>query len=411
MTGRVILVALDWIRPKDPRSTLGHASILARLRAEPGIEVVPMSCAVNAPTFDRGAVLVAILAALCAGTAIAIGVYVWNEPVVQWLLPALRQAGFTGRIVLGGPQITYASSGVLDLYPDADLAIRGAGEDALSSLLRGDDPARITGVVARGSTDVVTQAIADFSRLPSPILSLTLPVTPFVRWETHRGCVYRCNFCQHRAPANRRPQFLAQDRIGHEIDALVAGGATDVAVLDPIFHTNPNALLVLDRFASRGFRGRLSLQCRFEQVDEAFLEACANLTVRLEFGLQTSQPAEMRAIGRMNHLPKIERVIDQLRKRQIQFEVSLIYGLPEQTLASFRETVAWCLDRGVPTLRAFPLMLLRGTGLDHDRARWSLVEDDAVIPVVVESSTFTRADWTEMHMLAESLDAHVAVDL
>ena len=182
----------------------------------------------------------------------------------------------------------------------------------------------------------------------------------------------------------------------------------DIAVLDPIFHTNPAAVDILRQFGEAGFGGRISLQSRFELIDDDFLDACAGLDVRLEFGLQTVQRAEMRAVGRMNDLLKADAVIGALHRRGIPFEVSLIYGLPEQTLASFKASVRWCQERAVPTLKAFPLMLLRGTGLDRDRARWGLVESADDVPVVVRSSSFSRSDWEAMRSVAERLDDHDA---
>jgi radical SAM superfamily enzyme len=113
----------------------------------------------------------------------------------------------------------------------------------------------------------------------------------------------------------------------------------------------------------------------------------------------------MKAIRRKNHIALVESVISQLRSRAIDFEVSLIYGLPEQTVSSFRTSVEWCLTRGVPTVRAFPLMLLRGTPMERDRARWRLVENDEPIPLVVESSTFSRSEWATMRRIAEGLTA------
>ncbi|MCK6522645.1 radical SAM protein [Myxococcota bacterium] len=404
----VLVVSLDWLRPKDPRRSLGHASILARLSQAPGLEVRAVERAVNAPSFDRRELLQTLLGAARGDTTIAIGVYVWSEEVVQWLLPALRRGGFTGRLLLGGPQITYAPAGVLRLYPDADLAIRGPGEDALLAALLSPDPSTVPGVIVRGSEDLGLQAKSTLDALPSPILDGTLPIQPFMRWETQRGCIYACTFCQHRSPKrDSRPGLLAQRRVNLEIEAMVRGGVRDIAVLDPIFHTNPAAVDILQRFKALGYRGRLSLQSRFELIDEAFLDACAGLDVRLEFGLQTIHVPEMRAVRRMNKLGDAERVIAELHRRGIPFEVSLIYGLPEQTLASFIQSVRWCEDRGVPVVRAFPLMLLRGTGLDQDRARWGLVESDDVVPVVIRSDTFTESDWRAMRDIAEALDARV----
>jgi len=127
------------------------------------------------------------------------------------------------------------------------------------------------------------------------------------------------------------------------------------------------------------------------------------LDVRLEFGLQTVQPSEMRAVRRVNKLDRVEAAIAALNRRGVPFEVSLIYGLPTQTLASFQATVQWCLERGVQTIRAFPLMLLRGTGLDRERDRWKLEEGAGPTPVVVASDSFGRDEWAQMQAMADDL--------
>jgi radical SAM superfamily enzyme YgiQ (UPF0313 family) len=401
----LVLVSLDWLRPKDPRVSLGHASLRARLAALPNLEVIPVAVAVNAPGFDRAHLLATILRRVRDGADIAIGVYIWNEPVVQWLLPALRGAGFTGRIVLGGPQISYAPAGIAGVYPDADVLIRGYGEDALAEVVRADAPRPIAGVTWRGGIETVIPASVDLAGIPSPILSGIAPVQPFMRWETQRGCIYACSFCQHRdSGARPRQRRLANQRIAAEVDVLVAGGVRDIAILDPIFHTNPAAVDILGRFADRGYTGRLSLQSRFELVDDAFLDACEGVHVRLEFGLQTIHRPEMKAIHRMNDLAAADAVIAKLHARGIPFEVSLIYGLPAQTLASFEASVIWCRQRGVPVLRAFPLMLLRGTELERDRAKWNLRESADAIPVVVSSDSFSNDEWGQMQEIADRLD-------
>ena len=54
-------------------------------------------------------------------------------------------------------------------------------------------------------------------------------------------------------------------------------------------------------------------------------------------------------------------------------------------------------------LIAFPLLLLRGTELDHDRAHWGLQVDRGDMPMVVVSNSFDRADWNAMARIAEAL--------
>lgn len=402
LSRHLVLVSLDILREKDPRTSLGHASHRARLSEVEGLEVSPVCMAVNQPSFREEDLAPAILARIDGrDTDIAFGVYAWNDAIIRHTLPVLRENGFSGRIFLGGPQISYAEPGVASLYPEADAIIRGYAEDALARVVASRDPLVIDGVAWQGGPDAALPAAIDIDSLPSPYLTGILTPTPFIRWETQRGCLYACAFCQHRAYGRGGPRPFPLPRIRAEIGLFTRSGVRDIAALDPIFHAHPHAPEILRTFRAHAFSGRLSLQCRFERITPEFLDACEGLDVRLEFGLQTIHRSEMAAIGRINDLGRVEAVMADLARRGIFYEVSVIFGLPTQTVDAFRSTLSWCRDRGAPVIKAFPLQLLRGTRLHRDRARWGLVESADPIPVVLASDTFGRAAWEEMRRIAD----------
>ncbi|GMV39731.1 MAG: hypothetical protein AMXMBFR64_14470 [Myxococcales bacterium] len=406
---RVVLVDLFWTRDKDPRVPLGHASLLTALRSRTGVDVHSVVIPVNdsEPVGRASTAIRALTAGLSPRDVdVAVGVYVWAEDQVQELLPRLRREGFRGRIILGGPQISYAGAGLDLVYRDADAFVRGYGEDALCVLAVTPGTPQVVGVHYPGHKDIEVQASVDLGALPSPWLDGAVPLQGqrFVRWETQRGCQFRCSFCQHReAGARLLRRDLAAGRIAQEVDLFCRLGIQSIAVLDPIFNAGSEAIAVLRRFAERGFKGRLSLQCRAELVTEEFLEAAGVLDVCLEFGLQTIHDDEGRAVRRMNDVGKVSDVLAEVRRRGLDHEVSLIFGLPRQTLASFEQTVAWCLARRVPVVKAFPLLLLRGTALDRRREEWGLVAAAGAMQVVVKSTTFDRRDWVEMARVSEAL--------
>jgi len=406
----VLLVELYWTRAQDPRTPLGLASLLASTQAHPNIDAHALAIPVNeaGPTCRLAKTILAVVAERPGGESdIAIGTYVWAEHIIQELLPELRRRGFRGRIILGGPQISYAGPGLETLYPDADVFVRGYGETALRTLIV-DPDAQIRGVHRAGQFDDAQQAKCELNQLPSPWLTGVVPLQGqrFVRWETQRGCPYRCSFCQHREPGARlRRRALARDRIDEEIQLFSDTGVDNIAVLDPIFNLGSHALEVFDQFLRCRYTGRLSLQCRLEQVNEPFVELASRLDVTLEFGLQTIHDSESKAVKRHNRLAKAEKALERVLARGIHAEVSLIFGLPTQTLASFRESVQWALDARVPTIKAFPLMLLRGTPLSLDRAHWGLVDDADPMPVVVASNSFNENDWRHMAAIAAGLRA------
>ncbi|NKC15503.1 MAG: radical SAM protein [Gammaproteobacteria bacterium] len=404
----VVLVSMDWIRPGDPRFGLGTASIASALRGA-GVEVRVVADAVNRPGFRADAFFAQVLGAIdAAGTDVLVGIgaFVWCEDEVQGLLNVL---GDRAEIVLGGPQISYTAAGELEpLYPGATYFVRGHGEAAMIALATGSAENGAAGLHVARADDLAGRADYPLESLPSPHLDGTSPIGAFVRWETQRGCQFRCTFCQHRQPGARlRRSELGTGRMQAEIAAFREAGTQRIAVLDPIFNTNRSrAIALLEDMRCIGLAAELSLQCRFELTDTAFLDALEGLDVKLEFGLQTIHDDEARAVGRPNRMDRVADVIADLNDRRIPYEISLIYGLPLQTLERFRASVGWCLDRGVPRVRAWPLMLLRGTALYTERDRWGYVESDAGrIPIVVESHSFSREEHAEMARIAESLES------
>ena len=406
---RMVLCDFWWTRDKDPRVPLGHASLLSALHAA-NVPTTAVRIPVNAGLLSPDRVADEILAAAGSDNDvdIAIGAYVWAEDLLQTLLPLLRRRGFAGRIILGGPQISYSPAGIEAAYPDADVFVRGYGEAALVQLACSSGKPAIAGVQFRGEPDRCDQAELDLRTLPSPFLTGAIPLEhqKFVRWETQRGCPFRCAFCQHReAGTQLKRRDLDHDRVLAEIDLFCHSGVDDIAVLDPIFNANPHAVAVLQRFADNAYRGKLALQCRAEMTTPAFLAATAGLNVNLEFGLQTVHDRESKAIGRANNMAKVDAALAGVRQLGLRHEVSLIFGLPEQTLASFEQSVRWCLERRVPVIKAFPLLLLRGTPLEQNRERWALRDDGTAMAKVLSSSTFDHGDWLRMARLSEALSA------
>ncbi len=406
-THGVILVDLPWTRDKDPRVPLGHASLLASLRAA-GVSTRSVVRPMNQPGSSVDDVLAAVTAARDElsedRVVVGVGAYVWNEPTVSALLPEIRSALPDARIVVGGPQVSFAPA-VSGLYPDANCVVRGAAEHALVRLASAREAAPISGVVWRGGSDAGEQARVEVDTLPSPFLNGVVPVVPggFLRWETKRGCKFRCSFCQHRNPDARDFQRMAPQRLFDEIALFARAGVADIAVLDPVFTDGDRTTQLLDECHRVGLAAQLSLQSRPELTDETFLDAADGLNIRIEFGLQSIHAIETRAVQRPNNMARVERNLELVRRRGHPFEVSVIYGLPNQTLESFRETVAWCLEQRVPVIKAFPLMLLRGTELERQRDRWGLVENDDPIPQVVASTTFGQQEHAQMAALSEAL--------
>jgi radical SAM superfamily enzyme YgiQ (UPF0313 family) len=422
MFRRLLLIALDYTRPKDPPLSLGHASILANL-LQHKLDVKEYSWAVNKPTFQPEQVVTQIMENAHPDLDVALGGFVWNEHAIQRITQSLHRYKFPGRVILGGPQVSYLKQGLEKVYPHVDAFVRGYGENAMVKLMQNYNPMTIIkGVHFAGMPDLGLTATVPLNELPSPYLEKVLPAQPFIRWETQRGCPFKCSFCQHREPdkALMKRRNFPKARVQAEANWILNNPIIeDIAVLDPTFNSGPDYLNVLHGLI--GYTGKLALQCRMEMVTPEFLDAVELINqtgnIVLEFGLQTIHKEEQRLIQRPNNMNRIAWTLAETEKRNIKTELSLIFGLPGQTLASFRQSVQYCIDMNVKTIHAFPLMILRGTLLYDKKQELGLIESHEIaspaiprqqeyIPHVVESRSFSHDDWKAMAEIAEWLETN-----
>jgi radical SAM superfamily enzyme YgiQ (UPF0313 family) len=416
---KIVMAALDWTRPKDPPMSLGHASIIANFQKH-NIEVTQRSWSVNHTNFNVNDVIDFAMSNASDNTDFALGAFVWNEPTTQKLLTTLKKLGFPGKIIIGGPQVSYTKKYLEAFYPQGDLFIRGYGEQAMVDYTLQKEAS--IGLHVANTQDLGLSTKSVLESLPSPFLSGVIKPQRFIRWETQRGCPFRCAFCQHREPdsANLTRRNFDADRVLKEVDWIVDNPIIqDIAVLDPIFNSGGKYMEILRQFAFRKFTGKIALQCRMEMVTDEFLDIIVSLNkygrVVLECGLQTIFPEEQKLIDRANNMKKVTSFLNKTRERSIDVEVSLIYGLPGQSLDSFKKSVEYCKEMQVPVIRAFPLMLLRGTPMYEMKSKLGLVESSDVeiecknrvtenISHVISSPTFTFSDWQEMSKIAQELD-------
>lgn len=406
---KLVLVDLTLQHNGDPLESLGTAGLLAAL-----LEVMPGSAAmipvvVNSPGINATQISRRILRKVAGGdqgVTVGFGAYVWNSALVRETITALRRDGFRGQIVVGGPQVTYGDTPEAD-FPGADVFIRGYAEQALPEIVRGSKRG-LRGVQYSGDPMVSGPCDFELASCPSPYLTGILPISfgqEVVRWETQRGCPYRCAYCQHGDP-DMQPhvQKVPFGRLTTELDLFVRRGVREIKVIDPVFNRGKHAIRVLDALRTSGYEGRISVQCRPELLSASFAEACTGLTVVPELGLQTIHREESRLIDRTINLDRVSRAFELLNARGQHYAVTIIFGLPGQTVTSFQQTVDFCLRHHVPEIKAFPLMLLKGCGLDRRRKELGLVVGGGSLPIVQSSPTFDEHDFQMMAALGKALD-------
>ena len=408
---KILLVSMDYIRPKDPSLPLGLASIIANLQSH-GIDHELLTYNVK-NNIEMDSIVSDIMES--NATDVMLGAFIWNEHYVQHIMNLVSPHK---KIIIGGPQVSYVSPGNLEkYYPKASAFIRGYAEQAVVEYARGKE---FPGIHQAYTKDLGLQAKADISSLPSPLLKNIIQPKTFVRWETQRGCAYACSFCQHRDPDNRGVHSMDTNRINNEANWLRENNIPDIAILDPTFNTN--TLHAIDVLSKLPQDSEVSLQIRPEKLNKVFLQACAESPARvtLEMGVQTLESQELETIDRIKGANS-ERLVNKVKEKLLLAEsyginsmITLMYGLPHQTLQSFTKTLDWCRNKTTARVVSYPLMLLRGTPLYDKKKDLGLLEavrhfeiedSDRIshhIPHVIQSPTMSEDDWWKMGEISKN---------
>lgn len=99
---------------------------------------------------------------------------------------------------------------------------------------------------------------------------------------------------------------------------------------------------------------------------------------RLSLGVQSTDDALLRRIGRIHTYEQVQQAVTAARKAKFtNLSLDLIYGLPGQTMEDWQRTLADAVALGPEHLSCYGLKLEEGTPLWQQRQTLTLPDDDA----------------------------------
>lgn len=203
-------------------------------------------------------------------------------------------------------------------------------------------------------------------------------------WYLHLPfCTTKCGYCD----------FYSLPTIPGLVDDLVAALTAELSARDPhrpvetifVGGGTPTVLpaealgKVLGLLVERaGPVGEFTVEANPSSTDELKLDLLRRHGVnRISFGAQSFNPEELRVLERI-HDPRhiFESVASARRAGFDNINLDLIYAIPGQTLASWRETLCRAIDVGTEHLSCYALMYEPGTSLTRLRHQGRVVQAD-----------------------------------
>lgn len=311
---------------------------------------------------------------------IGFSTYLWNKNIVCETCQLIKDKFPDVLLFAGGAEATALPLRLLDSAP-FDFVIKGEGEivltEVMNRLLNSETLEDIPGVFLKGAKinpGKDQQPVMDLNTLPSPYLSGTMDPCRYTGlwWELSRGCPFKCGFCfESRGVAGVRQYSL--ERIQKELELFEEKKVNQIFVLDPTFNCDlKRAKEILRMILKTAPLIHYTFEIRTEFIDRELAALFAGLHCGLQVGLQSAHPEVLANINRKIDTVKFAKKISLLNQAGAIFGLDLIYGLPGDTLAGFKESLNYALGLQPNHLDIFPLAVIPGTALYDQAESFSL---------------------------------------
>ncbi|NLV17459.1 MAG: DUF4080 domain-containing protein [Syntrophomonadaceae bacterium] len=306
---------------------------------------------------------------------VAFSCYIWNIQDTVKVMKNLRKVWPEVLMVVGGPEVSYDSQSFLDEHPYVDLVVRGEGEKTFEELLTawraGSSMEGIAGLTWRRDREIIMN--------PDRPVFENLDLIPLaygtenpaadgriVYYETSRGCPFNCSYCL--SSTLRGVRFFTDERIKHEIKAMVTAGVGQVKFVDRSFNCRPERALEIMRFlAELPGQTCFHFEIMADLLDEETLKFLATVKPGLfqfEIGVQSTNSETLSKINRRQDLRRLAENLRVLQRiGNIRIHLDLIAGLPEENMDSLVKSFNWTYGLKPDYLQLGFLKLLKGTAI------------------------------------------------
>jgi radical SAM superfamily enzyme YgiQ (UPF0313 family) len=344
--------------------------------------------------------------------------YIWNIEKTLRLCRALKKIRPGITIVLGGPEASPRAEELLVKEKAVDVIVRGEGEVTFSELAaqlakKNPELFGIAGLSFRKGKAVVhtpdRPQMSDLDAIPSPYLKGLIDLDNKdivdVPLETGRGCAFRCHYCYYHKnfPLVR---YFSLGRIEKELKLILAHKPYELYLMDATFNSNPRRAKKILRMVGKYNKGsKLHVELKAELIDPEMAKLLYKANAfNIEIGLQSINPATLRAINRGFNRRKFAAGIRLLNQYKLYYEIQLIDALPFQTYNDLLRSLDWLYSLRPPTVVILRLTMLPGTTLRERAGRHGICYDRRAPYNARKSAAMSAADLAKVERLRFAME-------
>ena len=303
--------------------------------------------------------------------------YTANLSAIDIISKKLKSIRPKAKQVIGGVHATLDHN-VLDHLPAIDYSVQREGEEAMLSLLNGNDPKSISGVASRSSIGILNNGDADaidlIDDLPFPerekLYGLNEQEKQMVDVSyicSIRGCPYRCNYCaspfhwkrdktRYRSPESvidemrllknsywdryKEFDYSASANIGKKSELIIEDN-TIVYFVDDVFTVKKERVKrILRMMINESLGMNWKCEARTDHLDDEICNLMAEAgCVRVKLGFESGSDDILKKIQKDETKEDMRRGAIMLRDAGVPFTAYFMAGFPGETNEDLKQTI------------------------------------------------------------------------
>ena len=342
--------------------------------------------------------------------------YIWNVSIIKNILNELK---LEGKIVLGGPEVSYDSLYFLD-NTNADIIVKGEGEQVFESLLHAihnktslvDIPSITTYENGKLINNPI-QEIKHLEELHMPYYleeDITQIPNKIAYIESSRGCPYKCSYCL--SSLEKTVRFFPLQTVQNAIEYLLNNGAKTIKFLDRTFNANKHTFDLLDFIIKQHnhttvFQFEITGDILDPNIITYLNQNAPKGLFRFEIGIQSTNPMTNKLVDRFQNTERLFHNIQLIQSANIiDLHLDLIAGLPLEDLSSFQKTFDSVFRLKSKELQLGFLKMLRGTKIRNQSDLYDYVYDQNAPYEIIENNVLSKQDIKEIHLVEHMLELY-----
>lgn len=316
--------------------------------------------------------------------------YIWNIEMVIGIMGELYKVLPHIQIWLGGPEVSYRPSELLEEYPYVKGIMVGEGEKSFLNLMEHyidykKPLSEIRGILYREDNGTIKTnspaEIMDMSTIPFPFEDLDKFENRIIYYESSRGCPFSCSYCL--SSVEKRVRFRDVDLVKEELKHFLDCKVPQVKFVDRTFNCNHKHTMEIWKFIYENDNGitNFHFEIAADLLNETELDLIGKMRpglIQLEIGIQSTNPETLNAIDRTMDLEKLAKIVDRINKNEnVHQHLDLIAGLPFENYESFGRSFNEVYAMRPNQLQLGFLKLLSGTVMDQKKGEYNIVYQES----------------------------------